>query len=128
MKPRSSLPEACKRHRCPTNYLSMSLGLNRGMVRRRLRVAPVGEIRRRWAATICFEELNQGVGGGDCSDADEVEWITSTAEALREHADPLHGLRPMSRLWAQSDDEYISTSPSFCKLDVSLFQYLGLRA
>jgi hypothetical protein len=53
----------------------------------------------------------------------------STPEALREHADPLHGLRPegsVSRLWAQSDDEDISTSPSFCKLDVSALGPSGI--
>lgn len=72
--------------------------------RRRLRIAPVGDIRRRWATNLTAEEkviteLVSEVGDSlienrclDDSDED-IEW-SSPVESRRVSSDPLHGLRP----------------------------------
>nr|CAB3500234.1 unnamed protein product [Digitaria exilis] len=75
--------------------------------RRRLRIAPVGEIRRRWAGVLAsnreeyggkgdegeYEGDKEGDWEGEGSDESEVEWSTPD-NSLRDHADPLKGLRP----------------------------------
>ncbi|TVU36606.1 hypothetical protein EJB05_18545, partial [Eragrostis curvula] len=87
---------------------------------RRLRIAPVGVIRRRWASVLATEEAMSGKFGQEedredtlsteegCRDEidDGVEWNTPV-ESLRVAMDPLSGLRPegfKTRFWGAGND------------------------
>ncbi|CAL5059495.1 unnamed protein product [Urochloa decumbens] len=100
--------------------------------RPRLRVAPVGELRRRWAGVLASEEETEGKQKQtfpleiSCVDenssgvdvCDDVVWETTPAKFLLNNGDPLEGLRPpgsSSQFWGSGDvtpNETISTPKS----------------
>lgn len=88
--------------------------------RRRLRIAPVGEICRRWVSTLAAKEEGQDSGklisdvddNASLAGSGDVDW-TPSANTLRAHADPLLGLRPggsRARFW-DDDDVVRSMTP-----------------
>lgn len=67
---------------------------------RRLRIAPVGEIRHRWATVLAEEKVDDGSetasvlwDGDEVETEPEIEW-SPPLESLRAEADPLRGIRP----------------------------------
>lgn len=100
--------------------------------RQKLRIAPVGELRRRWAFLAHSDAHLQSSGcesGGDVGDgfddedSGEVEWLSSSA-FLRGSADPLAELRGAgitSRFWesdnlSMSSESEVPKSPSTASL------------
>ncbi|KAL6653091.1 hypothetical protein ACP70R_012016 [Stipagrostis hirtigluma subsp. patula] len=95
--------------------------------KRRLRIAPVGELRRRWAAVVVQEgeeevsEIGKSVDPEDDEESDEeVHWSTPSP-SFRGVNDPLHGQRPKgsrSRFWDNGvdDAQNPNSSPSTSSL------------
>ncbi|CAL5011144.1 unnamed protein product [Urochloa decumbens] len=96
---------------------------------RRLKVAPVGEIRRRWASMGVHEISKFSVlAHGVTEDVDEGEW-SSSDQSSRGIGDPMHGLRPRgsrSRFW--DDDEFISPPATPRSPSLPSTSSLGRRA